>query len=279
MASLDAATRDRLALLLVQVHRMSMVFNRAIDGAGLSELRANPEISVCLALHRMGALRPRDLQQTARLTSGGLTKLLDRLEMAGLVRRGTRGTDNDGRAVEVRLTPAGRRAVVRLSRAIDGAHDDVRPFAKEIAYLAAECGGGPSADVEPCGELLACLARLGITLMDSAVGATGSPTSIDYSALLVVCHAELEHGCRPGSLMELLDLSSGGVTKLLDRLEADGLVRRDYGVVDADRRAVVVTATPHGRRMMVHALTRVEAHVDELWLVINWLAEGATVRP
>lgn len=278
MSTLDATTRDRLALLLVQVHRMSMVFNRAIDGAGLSDLRANPEISVCLALHRAGALRPRDLQQTARLTSGGLTKLLDRLEVAGLVRRGTRGTDDDGRAVEVRLTPAGRRAVVRLRRAIEGAHDDVRPFAKEIAHLAAACGGGPSADIEPCGELLACLARLGTTLVDSAVGAAGSSTSIEYPALLVVCLAELEHGCRPGGLMDLLDLSSGGVTKLLDRVEADGLVRREYGAVDGDRRAVVVTATPIGRRLMVHALARVATHLDELWLVSDWLAEGVSIR-
>lgn len=279
MAALDAATRERVATMLVLVRRMSLVFNGAIERAGLFELRANPEIRVCLALHRNGAQRPRDLQDAAGLTSGGLTKLLDRLVAAGVVRRGTRGLEHDGRAVVVQLTNAGRRSVVRLIHVLDDAHHDVRPIAKEIAQLAEACGGGPSPTLEPCGELITCVARLGSMVRESAVGTPGSPTSIEYPSLIVLCHAELEGGCRPGGLMELLDLSSGGVTKLLDRLEAEGLVRRDYGAVDADRRAVVVTVTAHGRRLMGHALARVATHLDELWLVNHWLAEGVSVHP
>lgn len=279
MATLDAATRERVAMMLVLVRRMSLVFDTAIDRAGLGELRQNAEVRVCLALYRDGALRPRDLQQAAGLTSGGLTKLLDRLESAGLAHRGARGDCRDGRAVEVELTDAGRAAMGRFIEVVDDAHDDVRPIAKEIVQLAEACGGGPSAGLEPCGELIACVARLGTTLRESAAGEAGSPTAIEFSSLIVLCHAELEGGCRPGSVMELLELSSGGATKLLDRLEASGLVRREYGAVDGDRRAVVVTATPTGRRLMGHALARVATHLDELWLVNHWLAEGVSTRP
>lgn len=279
MAPMSAATRERLARTLVLLRRMSRVLNGAIDRAGLSIMRGNPEVRVCVTLHREGAQRPRDLQEASGLTSGGLTKLLDRLEVAGVVQRGARGGRGDGRAVEIRLTPVGRRSVTRLLQVLDDAHDDCRPMAKEIVQLVEACGGGPSATLEPCGELITCMARLGTMLVESAVGEPGSTTSIEYPSLLVLCHAELERGCRPGGLMELLDLSSGGVTKLLDRVEAEGLVRRDYGAVDTDRRAVVVTVTPHGRRLMGHALSRVAEHLDELWMVNHWLAEGVSIRP
>ncbi|MEN9647180.1 MAG: hypothetical protein RL238_3849 [Actinomycetota bacterium] len=277
-AALTAEQRMQLAQAMVLVRRMSQVLNDGIDRAGLSEVRGNAEIRVCLALYRGGALRPRDLQDAAGLTSGGLTKLLDRLQAAELVRRSDRGSATDGRAVEVRLTNAGRRTVTRLIDVIDAGHDDVRPFAKEILMLVEACGGGPSGSIEPCVDLIPCLARLGSTLIESFTGTPGSATSIDYSSLIVLCHASLEGGCRPGSLMELLDLSSGGATKLLDRLEHDGLIRRDYGSVDSDRRAVMVNVTARGRTVMTHALTRASAHLDELWVAHHWLAEGVSVR-
>lgn len=277
-AGFGTERREHLAQVMVLVRRMSQVFNAAIDRAGLHDLRHNPEIRVSVALYRRGALRPRDLQEAAGLTSGGLTKLLDRLEAAGLVRRSARGTTTDGRAVEVRLTQAGRRATARLIGALDDAHVDVRPIAKEIVMLVELCGGGPSPSLEPCGDLIQCAARLGMLMVESAAGTPGSATSIDIPSLVLLCHAELEGGCRPGALIDLLDLSSGGATKLLDRLEGEGLVRRDYGAIDRDRRAVVVSVTPHGRSVMRHALDRVGTHLDELWLVHHWLSEGVAPR-
>ena len=274
-----AEQRAHLAQVMVLVRRMSQVLNGSIDRAGLHELRNNPEIRVSVALHRGGAMRPRDLQEAAGLTSGGLTKLLDRLEQAGLVRRGARGTTSDGRAVEVRLTAAGRRATARLIHALDDGHVDSRPIAKEIVMLVEACGGGPSPSLEPCDELIQCVARLGMMLAECVAGTPGTPTPIDIHSLMFLCYADLEGGCRPGAVIDLLDLSSGGATKLLDRLEAEGLVHREYGAVDADRRAVVVTVTAEGRRVMHRALDRVAAHLDELWLVNHWLAEGVTVRP
>jgi DNA-binding MarR family transcriptional regulator len=44
-----------------------------------------------------------------------------------------------------------------------------------------------------------------------------------------------------------LDIDSAGVTRLLDRLEAKGLIRRQTSTID--RRSVVVEPTPAGRAL------------------------------
>lgn len=64
------------------------------------------------ALRRAGApheLTPTQLARSLMLSSGGLTKRLDRMQAAGLVER--RPDPRDRRGVLVRLTRAGRRAV------------------------------------------------------------------------------------------------------------------------------------------------------------------------
>ena len=65
---------------------------------------------VLATLRRQGApyqLRPSELTESLMLTSSGTTKRLDRLEAAGLVRRGPDPTDR--RAIVITLTPEGLR--------------------------------------------------------------------------------------------------------------------------------------------------------------------------
>jgi DNA-binding MarR family transcriptional regulator len=66
------------------------------------------------ALRRAGApyeLSPTELMRTVMLSSGGMTKRLDRVEAAGLVER--RPDPDDRRGTLVRLTAKGRRIVER----------------------------------------------------------------------------------------------------------------------------------------------------------------------
>jgi len=56
-------------------------------------------------------ITPSELSRTTLVTSGGMTKRLDRLERAGLVKRGGRAADR--RAVPVALTAKGRRLIDR----------------------------------------------------------------------------------------------------------------------------------------------------------------------
>jgi DNA-binding MarR family transcriptional regulator len=64
------------------------------------------------ALRRAGEpheLSPTRLSRSLMLSSGGLTKRLDRMEAAGLIQR--RPDPSDRRGILVRLTPAGKKAV------------------------------------------------------------------------------------------------------------------------------------------------------------------------
>ena len=75
-------------------------------GLGMSEF------NVLAALRRSSPphqISPADLSRSLIITSGGVVKTIDRLELAGLVRRLPHPTDGRGRLVE--LTRAGRQVI------------------------------------------------------------------------------------------------------------------------------------------------------------------------
>jgi len=87
---------DRLRVDIIEVYRRH----------GLTE----GEFDVLAALRRQGSpyeLAPGELAQHTMVTTGAISKRLDRLEEAGLVVR--RDNAADGRGRIVRLTPAGQR--------------------------------------------------------------------------------------------------------------------------------------------------------------------------
>lgn len=62
----------------------------------------------------------------------------------------------------------------------------------------------------------------------------------------------------------LISLGSGGVTKLVDRLERSGLVVRETGTVPDDGRAVVMSLTDTGAAVAERVVAAAEPHVDAL---------------
>ena len=58
-------------------------------------------------IDRMGGGRVIDIAEELRITVGGTSKLVDRIEGAGYMKRTP--DPNDGRAMRIQLTPAGRR--------------------------------------------------------------------------------------------------------------------------------------------------------------------------
>lgn len=93
-----------------RLHRLALALTDRIvtvyDEYGLSE----GDFDVLCALRRAGEpfeRQPVDLAHTTMVTTGGLTKRVDRLESAGLVER-TRPQKGDGRTKVVRLTDQGR---------------------------------------------------------------------------------------------------------------------------------------------------------------------------
>ena len=94
-------------------NRLEYILGRQIEEeCGISHLM----YEALLILGRAGepGLSMRAISQEQVLTTGGATRLVDRMEAAGLVRRVTDPADR--RARLVRLTPLGEETVVRASR-------------------------------------------------------------------------------------------------------------------------------------------------------------------
>lgn len=103
------ASADRLDRLLADALR-DAVPGQAI--VGLAPVR------ILCELERAGTARPSHLQEHTGLTSGGVTKTLDRLEAHGFVRRSARAFPDDRRGVSVELTREGTAVVAALGAAV-----------------------------------------------------------------------------------------------------------------------------------------------------------------
>jgi DNA-binding MarR family transcriptional regulator len=101
---------DTSAIALIgRVMRASRLLQLEVERSlGMFDLTVN-EFNALNALRRAGPphkLSPTDVGVSLLFSSGGLTKLLERLESRGLIAR--EPNPDDGRGVMVALTPAGR---------------------------------------------------------------------------------------------------------------------------------------------------------------------------
>jgi DNA-binding MarR family transcriptional regulator len=104
------------------------------------ELTGNAPVLLLCELAVDGPLRPKQLQALAGLTSGGMTKQLDRFEELGLIRRAHGRVTGDRRAILVSLTPRGKDLADRLGSVVDQHVDDMRRFLAQLATLLDEPG-------------------------------------------------------------------------------------------------------------------------------------------
>jgi DNA-binding MarR family transcriptional regulator len=116
-----AASADRLSPLQMNAWggflRTHTVLYRELDRRlvrGQQMSISTYEVLLRLTWAGEDGLRMNELAQRMLMTSGGFTRLADRLERDGLVTR-TRSHD-DLRGYTVRMTPAGRRALKRANR-------------------------------------------------------------------------------------------------------------------------------------------------------------------
>lgn len=95
-----------------RIHRLGDLLRPSLLAVYRAHGLGEGEFDVLATLRRQGppfALQPRDLAAHTMVTSGGMTKRLDRLEAAGLVARTS--TPVDGRARLVALTDEGVRCI------------------------------------------------------------------------------------------------------------------------------------------------------------------------
>ena len=112
-------------------------------------------------------------------------------------------------------------------------------------------------------RLLLELASFGSGVSKAMADATDSPEFVTNAPLLVLCLLDLDGPARPSAIGAVVGLTSGGTTKLLDRMEEAGLIRRAYGVFDDDHRGVQVTLTPRGAKLLRAAAGALVDHLPE----------------
>ncbi len=134
IASLSPAERgQRIWLLLID-------FAQAVTDAvtarlGDEDLANNNEGWVICRLAVSGPQRPRDLKLASGLSSGGMTRLLDRLENLGIVDRAVREVPTDRRAIVISLTPDGQRAATAMGQGVEDIRDRIHTIVANIAAL------------------------------------------------------------------------------------------------------------------------------------------------
>ena len=121
----------------------------------------------------------------------------------------------------------------------------------------------PDLDVSPMG-LIGRLHRLGARLNDELrpVFAEAGLGDGDFDVLAALRRSGPEHALTPGELGTTTMVTSGAITKRIDRLERAGLVTRT--VSDTDARSRQVALTPDGLRLVDDLLERHVANEHRL---------------
>lgn len=228
--------------------RFSVGLTRDSAAATGTDYIANRETLVVLTLADGRAHTTRELAARSGLSRDATSRLVRRLARAELVER-SRGLD-DRRGVAVSLTPIGRRRVRQLSVDSAAFFEGARPAAAEIVDLLeahlvdrAEPAAHRGTDAL---DLLELFVTVGAEL-ERAVARRVDGTPVSGRQLVCLLSLAEGDGERPSHLAELLEVTSGGVTYILDQLEGRGLITRRHAAADGDRRGVTVTITAAGR--------------------------------
>jgi DNA-binding MarR family transcriptional regulator len=122
---------------------------------------------------------------------------------------------------------------------------------------------------ETAERVLLQIARFGSDVSNSLVAATNQPEFVTNAPVLVLCLLDLEGPTRPSAIADVVGLTSGGTTKLLDRMEGAGLIHRTYGAIDNDHRGVEVELTVRGRTLLRQATAALIAHLPDATIMVK----------
>jgi DNA-binding MarR family transcriptional regulator len=255
--------------IVIQLNDLGIELTRAIADAGLGDLSTNVAIAVLTKLSIDGPTRPRALLRSTRLSRGGLSNLFDRLEASNLITRTYGQIPGDRRGALVAVTDAGAAAAAEIADVVARSLDRQRPAIIELTDTLAEItphGAPPNTSTAHHTDIerLELLSQMGAALDDALAGDDPTPGK----TAIVLCSAAQPGHTRPKELIERTQLTSGGVTQLLDRLETSDLIHRATDQ-PPDRRAVIVELTPHGRRHLELVLGKLARRLDMIRSVVD----------
>lgn len=242
---MDAAALGHAMALLGRFNdEMTAAFDEAM-GSQWAEIE---EILTVAVLATELSVTTRRLAELTGMNRRAISRMVARLQTEGLI--STRQSTSDRRAVDIVATDVGARRLTALRVSVD-------EFFRRSAWLASEIttGLGPlettSAMTAPTDamELLRRVCDAGLSLVRSLpVTTTEGRLAARQRAALV--HIVSVDGVRPQDLTGSLGVSRAGVAYIVDQLCRKGFVVRRSGAVPDDGRAVVLTPTADGVRIV-----------------------------
>ena len=254
---------EHLAAALLAARRLGIVWTQAISEFIGDDYTDNATIASLSTIRAEGPLRLRDLTSRVGLPGPTLSRVVDRLVANGDVTREAGPIGGDGRAVLMAITPVGVERERNIDRAI--LHDApatsvmVEEAVAHLAELVERTATTFDRSRVPHGDdsLAGVFARLGITVGDTLRSI--SPRGDIAEALGLLAFVE-DADRRPSNIAKRVGLSSGGTTKVLDRLESAGQIERRFGTSD-DRRGVDLHLTSEGRHQLRSMGVKAEPHL------------------
>ncbi|KAF7963227.1 MarR family transcriptional regulator [Cupriavidus sp. UYMU48A] len=115
-------------------------------------------------------------------------------------------------------------------------------------------------------------------LLRDHINRTLAQFDLDLSQYLVLSMLALDEGqpSMPSELSATIDATRTQMTRLIDGLEARGLVRRQASA--QDRRSLELTLTANGRRLLERILPLVHAAYAEAWAPVGESGLAASTR-
>jgi len=120
-------------------------------------------------------------------------------------------------------------------------------------------------------ELLLRIGEFGSFISKKLADVAGDTLVVQNTSVMLLCRLDLDGPLRPNQIAELESMSTGGVSKLIDRLENDGLVERRRGVLAVDRRAVLVVITREGRELVRRMSDELAEYLSETEVMVKEL--------
>jgi DNA-binding MarR family transcriptional regulator len=239
-----------------RVTRIALYTERNADDH-LERYRLTPsgfEVLLALDASATNQLSPTHLARGQRMSSAGITGLVDQLVAFGLASRSRE--PHDRRRIRVSLTRQGsemlatagagwRRNQQRLVRSLGA--DSVRSLDRLLGRLVTTVDSGFNGSLDGTSRRMARIA-LHINTEAEAVFSRFGVTHGGFQALASLYRAGPPYRRSPSRVARGLMLSGAGLTGRMDHLERAGLLKRDRD--RDDRRAVVVELTPAGRRLV-----------------------------
>jgi DNA-binding MarR family transcriptional regulator len=124
-------------------------------------------------------------------------------------------------------------------------------------------------------RIIVAMGDAGRVISEAVRSSTGFKLLNDNSTMVAFLLLWLSGPMRPGEIAEAMGITTGGSTKIVTKLETNGLVSRLHDS-DPDGRAVIVSLTEKGERTANAVLDAVGETVRDL--MVRLTALGASAR-